>query len=215
MQEISLLQQITRLGQGFLLNLAFLPFVLFIGVVLGMLIALARFHKIPVLSQFLFIVVEIVRGSPFLLIVYAVFFILPYIGIEFDAFTTGVIVLSITAVSYLSEIFRSGLLSIDKGQFESADALGLSYVQKLRLIILPQVIKMTIPSIIGQIVMTIKDTSIISLVGYAEVLRTSRQVMQLTLEPFTAFAIASGYFVLVCYPLILISKRLERRTKQA
>ncbi len=215
MQEISLLQQITRLGQGFLLNLAFLPFVLFIGVVLGMLIALARFHKIPVLSQFLFIVVEIVRGSPFLLIVYAVFFILPYIGIEFDAFTTGVIVLSITAVSYLSEIFRSGLLSIDKGQFESADALGLSYIQKLRLIILPQVIKMTIPSIIGQIVMTIKDTSIISLVGYAEVLRTSRQVMQLTLEPFTAFAIASGYFVLVCYPLILISKRLERRTKQA
>jgi len=214
MQEISLLQQITRLGQGFLLNLAFLPFVLFIGVVLGMLIALARFHKIPVLSQFLFIVVEIVRGSPFLLIVYSVFFILPYIGIEFDAFTTGVIVLSITAVSYLSEIFRSGLLSIDKGQFESADSLGLSYVQKLRLIILPQVIKMTIPSIIGQIVMTIKDTSIISLVGYAEVLRTSRQVMQLTLEPFTAFAIASGYFVLVCYPLILISKRLERRTKK-
>ncbi len=214
MQEISLLQQITRLGQGFLLNLAFLPFVLFIGVVLGMLIALARFHKIPVLSQFLFIVVEIVRGSPFLLIVYSVFFILPYIGVEFDAFTTGVIVLSITAVSYLSEIFRSGLLSIDKGQFESADSLGLSYVQKLRLIILPQVIKMTIPSIIGQIVMTIKDTSIISLVGYAEVLRTSRQVMQLTLEPFTAFAIASGYFVLVCYPLILISKRLERRTKK-
>lgn len=215
MQEISLLQQITRLGQGFLLNLAFLPFVLLIGVVLGMLIALARFHKIPVLSQILFVLVEIVRGSPFLLIVYAVFFILPYIGIEFDAFTTGVIVLSITAVSYLSEIFRSGLLSIDKGQFESADALGLSYVQKLRLIILPQVIKMTIPSIIGQIVMTIKDTSIISLVGYAEVLRTSRQVMQLTLEPFTAFAIASGYFILVCYPLILISKRLERRTKKA
>ena len=215
MQEISLLQQITRFGQGFLLNLAFLPFVLLIGVVLGMLIALARFHKIPVLSQILFILVEIVRGSPFLLIVYAVFFILPYVGIEFDAFTTGVIVLSITAVSYLSEIFRSGLLSIDKGQFESADALGLTYVQKLRLVILPQVIKMTIPSIIGQIVMTIKDTSIISLVGYAEVLRTSRQVMQLTLEPFTAFAIASGYFILVCYPLILISKRLERRTKKA
>jgi ABC-type amino acid transport system permease subunit len=150
-----------------------------------------------------------------LLIVYSVFFILPYVGIDFDAFTTGIIVLSITAVAYLSEIFRSGLSSIDKGQFESADALGFTYFQKLILIILPQVIKMTIPSIIGQIVMTIKDTSILSLVGYTEVLRTSRQVMQLTLEPFTAFAIASGYFILICYPLIVISKRFERRTKKA
>jgi His/Glu/Gln/Arg/opine family amino acid ABC transporter permease subunit len=215
MQDLTILQQIIRLGQGFLLNLTFLPFVLLIGVFLGMLIALARFHKIPVLSQILGVLVEIVRGSPFLLIVYSVFFILPYVGIDFDAFTTGIIVLSITAVAYLSEIFRSGLSSLDKGQFESSDALGFTYFQKLRLIILPQVIKMTIPSIIGQIVMTIKDTSILSLVGYTEVLRTSRQVMQLTLEPFTAFAIASGYFILICYPLIVISKRFERRTKKA
>jgi His/Glu/Gln/Arg/opine family amino acid ABC transporter permease subunit len=215
MQDLTILQQVIRLGQGFLLNLAFLPFVLLIGVLLGMLIALARFHKTPVLSQILSVLVEIVRGSPFLLIVYSVFFILPYVGIEFDAFTTGIIVLSITAVAYLSEIFRSGLSSLDKGQFESSDALGFTYFQKLRLIILPQVIKMTIPSIIGQIVMTIKDTSIISLVGYPEVLRTSRQVMQLTLEPFTAFAIASGYFILVCYPLIVISKRFERRKRKA
>ena len=214
MQDVTLMQQIIRLGQGFLLNLAFLPFVLLIGVVLGMLIALVRFHKIPVLSQLFGIMVEIVRGSPFLLIVYAVFFILPYAGIEFDAFTTGIIVLSITAVAYLSEIFRSGLSSTDKGQFESADALGFSYFQKLRLIIFPQVIKMTIPSIIGQIVMTIKDTSIISLVGYTEILRTSRQIMQITLEPFTAFAIVSGYFILICYPLIILSKKLERRTKK-
>jgi His/Glu/Gln/Arg/opine family amino acid ABC transporter permease subunit len=215
MQDLTILQQVIRLGQGFLLNLAFLPFVLLIGVLLGMLIALARFHKTPVLSQILSVLVEIVRGSPFLLIVYSVFFILPYVGIEFDAFTTGIIVLSITAVAYLSEIFRSGLSSLDKGQFESSDALGFTYFQKLRLIILPQVIKMTIPSIIGQIVMTIKDTSIISLVGYPEVLRTSRQVMQLTLEPFTAFAIASGYFILICYPLIVISKRFERRKRKA
>ncbi|WP_219724953.1 ABC transporter permease subunit [Mesotoga sp. Brook.08.YT.4.2.5.1] len=79
MQDISLLQQIFRLGVAFLNNLAFLPFVLGIGIVLGIAIALIRFHRIPVASQLLAIVVEIIRGSPFLIIVYAIYFALPYV----------------------------------------------------------------------------------------------------------------------------------------
>ncbi|WP_220660312.1 amino acid ABC transporter permease [Mesotoga sp. HF07.pep.5.2.highcov] len=209
MQDISLLQQIVRLGVAFLNNLAFLPFVLGIGIVLGIAIALIRFHRIPVASQLLGIVVEIIRGSPFLIIVYAIYFALPYVGIELGAFQTGIVVLSVTATAYLSEVFRSGLLSLDKGQFEAAEALGLNYFQKLIHVVLPQIIKSTMPSIVGQIVMTIKDTSIVSLVGMVEIVRTSRQIMQLTLSPFTAFTIVSAFFILVCYPLIVISKKLE------
>ena len=209
MQDISLLQQIFRLGVAFLNNLAFLPFVLGIGIVLGIAIALIRFHRIPVASQLLAIVVEIIRGSPFLIIVYAIYFALPYVGIELGAFQTGIVVLSVTATAYLSEVFRSGLLSLDKGQFEAAEALGMNYFQKLMHVVLPQIIKTTMPSIVGQIVMTIKDTSIISLVGMVEIVRTSRQIMQLTLSPFTAFSIVSVFFILVCYPLIVVSKKLE------
>ncbi|RAM59462.1 polar amino acid ABC transporter permease [Mesotoga sp. SC_4PWA21] len=209
MQDISLLQQIFRLGVAFLNNLAFLPFVLGIGIVLGIVIALIRFHRIPVISQLLAIVVEIIRGSPFLIIVYAIYFALPYVGIELGAFQTGIVVLSVTATAYLSEVFRSGLLSLDKGQFEAAEALGMNYFQKLMHVVLPQIIKATMPSIVGQILMTIKDTSIISLVGMVEIVRTSRQIMQLTLSPFTAFSIVSVFFILVCYPLIVVSKKLE------
>ncbi|HNU23398.1 MAG TPA: amino acid ABC transporter permease [Mesotoga sp.] len=209
MQDISLLQQIFRLGVAFLNNLAFLPFVLGIGIVLGIAIALIRFHRIPVASQLLAIVVEIIRGSPFLIIVYAIYFALPYVGIELGAFQTGIVVLSVTATAYLSEVFRSGLMSLDKGQFEAAEALGLNYFQKLIHVVLPQIIKSTMPSIVGQIVMTIKDTSIVSLVGMVEIVRTSRQIMQLTLSPFTAFSIVSMFFILVCYPLIVVSKKLE------
>ncbi|HNR79992.1 MAG TPA: ABC transporter permease subunit, partial [Mesotoga infera] len=86
---------------------------------------------------------------------------------------------------------------------------GMSYFQKVTLIILPQIIKTTMPSIVGQIVMTIKDTSIVSLVGMVEIVRTSRQIMQLTLNPFIAFSIVSAFFILVCYPLIIVSKKLE------
>jgi His/Glu/Gln/Arg/opine family amino acid ABC transporter permease subunit len=209
MQDISLLQQIFRLGVAFLNNLAFLPFVLGIGIVLGIAIALIRFHRIPVASQLLAIVVEIIRGSPFLIIVYAIYFALPYVGIELGAFQTGIVVLSVTATAYLSEVFRSGLMSLDKGQFEAAEALGMNYFQKLMHVVLPQIIKSTMPSIVGQIVMTIKDTSIVSLVGMVEIVRTSRQIMQLTLSPFTAFSIVSAFFILVCYPLIVVSKKLE------
>jgi ABC-type amino acid transport system permease subunit len=144
-----------------------------------------------------------------LIIVYAIYFALPYVGIELGAFQTGIVVLSVTATAYLSEVFRSGLMSLDKGQFEAAEALGLNYFQKLIHVVLPQIIKSTMPSIVGQIVMTIKDTSIVSLVGMVEIVRTSRQIMQLTLSPFTAFSIVSAFFILVCYPLIVVSKKLE------
>ena len=214
MEQITITEQLIRLGGAFIRNLEFLPWVLLIGVVFGLLFALIRFHRIPVLNFIVMAFVEIMRGAPFLIIVFAVYFALPYMGIQLDAIASGIVVLSMSATAYLSEIFRSGLMAIDKGQFEAADALGLTYFQKLRFILLPQVIKISLPSMIGQIVLTIKDTSIVSLVGVVEIVRTSRQIMQITLDPFTAFGIVSIYFAIVCYPLIYFSQRLERRLQK-
>lgn len=107
----------------------FLPWVLLIGVVFGLLFALIRFHRIPVLNFIVMAFVEIMRGAPFLIIVFAVYFALPYMGIQLDAIASGIVVLSMSATAYLSEIFRGGLMAIDKGQFEAADALGLTYFQ--------------------------------------------------------------------------------------
>ena len=214
MDQITVTQQFLRLGGAFIKNLEFLPWVLLIGIVFGLLFALIRFHRIPILNIVVMAFVEIMRGAPFLIIVFAVYFALPYMGIQLDAIASGIVVLSMSATAYLSEIFRGGLMAIDKGQFEAADALGLTYFQKLRFIILPQMIKISLPSMIGQIVLTIKDTSIVSLVGVVEIVRTSRQIMQITLDPFTAFGIVSIYFAIVCYPLIYFSQRLERRLQK-
>jgi len=212
--QITIANQFIRLGGAFIRNLEFLPWVLLIGFVFGLLFALIRFHRIPILNLIVIAFVEIMRGAPFLIIVFGVYFALPYLGIQLDAIASGIVVLSMSATAYLSEIFRSGLMAIDKGQFEAADALGLTYFQKLRIVLLPQVIKISLPSMIGQIVLTIKDTSIVSLVGVVEIVRTSRQIMQITLDPFTAFGIVSIYFAIVCYPLIYFSQRLERRMQK-
>jgi His/Glu/Gln/Arg/opine family amino acid ABC transporter permease subunit len=147
-EQITITEQLIRLGGAFIRNLEFLPWVLLIGVVFGLLFALIRFHRIPVLNFIVMAFVEIMRGAPFLIIVFAVYFALPYMGIQLDAIASGIVVLSMSATAYLSEIFRGGLMAIDKGQFEAADALGLTYFQKLRFIILPQMIKISPPSML-------------------------------------------------------------------
>lgn len=212
-QDISFIQQVLRLGSAFVQNLVLIPFVLAMGMFFGLVIALVRYYRIPVFSQFSVILVEIVRGSPFLLLVYAVYFALPYFGIELRSFQTAILVLTITSTVYLSEVFRSGLSAIEKGQFEAAEALGMPFFTKFFLIILPQVLRITMPSIVGQVVLTIKDTSIVSLIGMVEIVRTSRQIMQITLDPFTAFLIVAAYFASVCYPLIILSRKLEQKMR--
>jgi len=210
-QEISIGLQFSRMGKAFLINLSFIPIVLMIGFIIGLIIAIIRYYKIILISQLFSTLIEIVRASPFLLLVYAVYFILPYTGISLNAYTSGVAVLSLTASAFFSEIFLSGLKAIDSGQYQAADALGMTFLQKLRIIILPQIWKMTLPSIVGQIVMIIKDTTIISLIGLSDVMRTSRQISLLTLNPFLSFGIVAFYFFIVCFPLIIISRQLERR----
>lgn len=211
LQDVPLLLQITRLLAAYMINLAILPPVLLISVVMGLVFALVRFYKIALISQLLFFIVELIRGSPFTLLIYGIFFILPKIGISFSPFGTGICVLSITGSVFLSEVFLSGLKTIDKGQYYAADSLGMSFIQKMRYIIMPQMIKLSLPSIVGQIVMTIKDTSIVSLIGLSEVVRTAKQISQLTQNALLGYTIVGILFFMVCYPLILLSKRLEKR----
>lgn len=210
-QEISIGLQFSRMGKAFLINLSFIPIVLVIGFVVGILVALIRYYKVIGLSQVFVSIIEIIRAAPFLLLVYAVYFILPYTGISLSAYNSGVMVLSLTASAFFSEIFLSGLRAIDSGQYQAADALGMTFIQKFWKIILPQIWRMTLPSIVGQIVMIIKDTTIISLIGLSDVMRTSRQISLLTLNPFISFGIVAFYFFIVCFPLIMASKKLERK----
>jgi His/Glu/Gln/Arg/opine family amino acid ABC transporter permease subunit len=214
MQSIPFMQQFGRIGMAFLINLAFMPIVLLIGVVVGLAVSIARFYRVPFLAQVLKVLTELIRGSPFLLLVYATYFILPYLGVSLNAFASGVVVLSITSTAFLSEIFLSGLRTIDQGQYHASEAMGIGFLDSLLYIIFPQMWRITIPSIVGQIVMIIKDTTIVSLVGLTEIVRTSRQISLLTLDPFTSFGIVAIYFFAICYPLIRVSKRLERRLKR-
>ncbi|MDR2476709.1 MAG: amino acid ABC transporter permease [Treponema sp.] len=209
--KFTIAQELLRLFRGFVINLSLLPIVLCISMIVGFAVALIRYYRVKGISHALFIVVEIIRGAPFLLLVYAVYFILPSIGYDLAAYPTGMLVLSISGSALMSEVFLSGLKSIDRGQHYAADALGMNFVQKTVLIILPQMIRLCLPSIVGQMILTIKDTSIVSLVGLGEVVRTAREVSLQTHNAFRSYAFVALFFFAVCFPLILLSKKLERR----
>jgi His/Glu/Gln/Arg/opine family amino acid ABC transporter permease subunit len=211
LQDIPILLQVLRLLGGFLINLSILPPVLCISLIAGLVFALVRFYKVTFISWVIFFVTEIIRGSPFLLLVYGVFFILPLAGVSLSPFGTGVCVLSITGSILMSEIFLGGLKAIEKGQYYAADSLGMTFFQKLRYIVIPQMIRLTLPSIVGQIIMTVKDTSVVSLIGLPEVVRTAKQISQLTQNALLGYTIVGVLFFAVCYPLILVSKKLEKR----
>jgi polar amino acid transport system permease protein len=155
--------------------------------------------------------VDLIRGTPFLVQVFIVFFILPAIGIELEAFPAAVIALSNLAACFICEIVASGILAVSSGQREAATASGLSAYQQLRYIILPQAMRTILPPLVGQYVLLIKDSSVVSAIGVVDVTRVGWLTVQRIPEGIMVFGLVGILYFVICYPLINLSNILERR----
>jgi len=127
---------------------------------IGGLAGVLRFTNIPFFSKILGVVIDVIRNLPLLLIIFFTYFALPQIGIRFNIFWSAVVALTIFESAMLSEIFRAGLNAVPKGQMEAGLSTGLSYVQVLRSIVMPQAFKAMLPAIVSQLISLIKDTSL-------------------------------------------------------
>lgn len=180
--------------------------------IIGGFIGVIRFSNIPFLSKILGVVVDIIRNLPLLLIIFFTYFALPQIGIRFDIFWSAVVALSIFESAMLSEVFRAGLNAVPKGQMEAGLSTGLTYVETMRSIVVPQAFKSMIPAIVSQLISLIKDTSLAVIISLPELTHNAKiiygQNENYVLPMFLAMTIA--YFI-VCYALSLVSKYLETR----
>jgi polar amino acid transport system permease protein len=159
--------------------------------------------------------VEIIRNTPFLVQIFLIFFILPELGIELDAFTAGIIALTNLAACFICEIVVAGIRSVPTGQVEAALASGLSRWQRMRQVVLPQAMRIVLPPLVGQYVLLIKDSSVVSAIGLTDLTRVGWLVVQRVPNGLLVFFLVGvGYFI-VCYPLIMLARRLERRMGQA
>ena len=168
------------LGQGLLLTLGLAGLVLVVAMPVAFLVALCRQQRVPVLAPLLRGYVEVFRAVPALVVLYATFYGLPRIGIALQPFPAAALGMALTSVAYVSEDFRAGLASIPLAQWEAAHALGLSRRRILRRIILPQALPVLLPPVMANALVTIKATSIASLVGVPELTGASVSAMSLT-----------------------------------
>lgn len=182
-----------------------------IGLVLALLVALARISSYKVLSGLARAFISIIRGTPLLLQLFIVFYGLPQIGLKFDPFTAAIIAFSLNVAGYAAEVVRSAILAVPKGQWEASSTIGLGYSQTLRRIILPQATRTAVPPLSNTLLSLLKDTSLGSVVLLTELFRESQLAAAESNEFLALYAFAGLYYWVICVGLSAAQKRLETR----
>ena len=190
-----------------------------IGMVIGLLVCLMKMSKNVVLRAIAGVYIWIIRGTPMLVQAFIVFFGVPQVvrmfvsDFKFTALTAGIITLSLNAGAYLAEIDRGGIMAVPKGQTEAARSLGLSQGQAMRKVVLPQAIKFSIPSLVNQFIITIKDTSILSAIGMAELVNKAKTYVGSTYTFFETYLVVAAMYLVIISILMIISNYIEKKLK--
>lgn len=180
-----------------------------IALVIGFFTAIIRILKIKVLNEIASAYVSLMRGTPLLVQIFVIYYGLPQVGIALDPISSGILALSLNAGAYLSESFRASILAVDNGQMEAAVSMGMTYPQALKRIILPQSLRIAIPTLSNSFIVLIKDTSLVSVITVTELLQMSSLIIAKTFEPLTIYLIAAAiYWVLISFFTNLLD-RLE------
>lgn len=184
-----------------------LLFASFLGIIFGVL----RYLQLPVIRYLLTAYVDVVRGTPFLVQIFIIFFILPEWNINLEAFSSAVIALTIYGTAYICEIVCGALKTVSVGQIEAATASGLNLMQCLRYVVLPQAIRPILPPLVGQYVLIIKDTAIVSVIGLTDITRVGWLTVQRIPDGVLVFGLVGIFYFVTCYPMILLTNQLEKK----
>ncbi|HWL80189.1 MAG TPA: amino acid ABC transporter permease [Roseomonas sp.] len=181
------------------------------GAVGGLLVALARSGRIPALRWAAFGYIKLFQGTPLLMQLFLAFFVPGIFGISVDPWGAATLGLSLHASAFLGEIWRGAIETVPKGQWEASAALGLKYWRQMRLIVLPQALRVAIPPTVGFLVQLIKATSLASIIGFVEITRAAQVINNAVFQPFTIFGLVGLAYFVICWPLSAYSKRMEQR----
>ena len=194
---------------------------LFFGCILGVIFGLASVVDSKVANAISKIYVNLIRGVPMIVLAFFVFYGVPYglknllgTNIVFSALQAGTICLAVNCGAYMSEIIRAGIQAIDKGQMEAARSLGLTYWRSMFRVVLPQAIKNMIPSIVNQFIITLKDTSILSVIGFPELVNKAQNVIAITFKSFEVWIIVAIMYLVVILALQQVANALERSLRR-
>jgi len=209
-----LLTSFPALFTGWLVCLAIVIIAYPFAILLGLIFSLFKISHVTVLRGIASVYINLLRGTPLFLQIYIMFFGLPMLNINIDNNVLGVIVMAINSSAYLAEIFRAGIQSIPVGQYEAADSLGMSRMQTMFSVILPQTIRRVLPTVTSDFITSYKDTSLLSSVGVMELMMFSKNLTTVSgnITPYVAAAI---YYLIITLPLIKLVSVVEKRLANA
>ena len=191
---------------------------LIIALIVGIIVCLMNISSNVVLRGIAKFYIWLIRGTPMLVQAFYFYFALPQLiqgltGTQFriDIFTASLITLSMNAGAYISEIFRGSIEAVPKGQMEASRSLGLSYVKTMQKIILPQAVRICLPSLVNQFIITLKDSTILYAIGLAEIMNKAKIYVGRTMESFATYTWVAIFFLAIVTVLSLVSRYVERR----
>ena len=199
--------------QGLRITVTATLVVMGIALVLGLPIALARMSHNWLLRMPSTVYVQVLRGTPVLLQLFYLYYVLPFAGITLPPWPAGIIGMSAAYAAYLSEIYRAGIEAIDRGQTEAALSLGMSRLQVMRLVVLPQAVRIVIPPMANMFIGLFKDTSLLSILTIRELMFEGQLLAATNFRHITIFTVIAVLYLAVCWPSALLIERLERRLK--
>ena len=205
-----LINILPNLIKGALITIEVFFLVLILSIPLGVFIAFIMRFNIKVLNYFLNIYIWIMRGTPLLLQLIFIYYVLPSVGIRFDRLPAAILAFTLNYAAYFAEIFRGGIESIPKGQYEAAKVLKFTQFQAIRFIILPQVIKIVLPSVFNEIMSLVKDTSLVYALGISDLILASRTAANRDASLLPMFVAGAIYLILIGI-VTIVSKRVEKR----
>ncbi|WMJ82444.1 amino acid ABC transporter permease [Clostridium sp. MB40-C1] len=182
-----------------------------LGSVIGIFISLLKLSKFKILSKIASFYTWLLRGTPMLLQLFVFYYGLPFVGVELEPMQAAIIGLSLNSGAYMAEIIRGGILSIDKGQFEACKALGFTYMQTMKRIILPQTFKNIIPAVGNEFITMLKDTSLVSVIAMTELMRTAQLQLSATAKPVEALFITGVLYLAMTTIFTTVFGGLEKK----
>jgi len=196
--------------EGLVMTLKVFFVTLVLSIPLGVIVSIFRLSRFKPLSKITELYIWVMRGSPLMLQIVFIFFGMPIVGIAFDRFTAVIIAFVLNYAAYFGEIFRGGIESIDRGQYEAAKVLGLSPYRTFMRIILPQVIKIVLPSISNEVITLVKDTSLVYIVGLGELLRAGKIASNRDVSLVPLVLVTVAYLLLTAIFTVAFNK-IEKR----
>ena len=202
--------------QGLFTTLKISAIVIALGLLLGIFVAGGRLSKDPRINKPVAAYIEIFRGTPALVQLVWFYYCLPiFLGLNLPGFTAIVVALTLNVAAFYGEAYRSGIQALGKDQVDSADVLGLSYLQKMRYVIVPQAFRLVIPVLLSLSISLFKDTSLVSTLGVGDLMYQGRVVATQTYRPIEILTSVALIYFMIAAPVSMLTRRLELRLGRA